>query len=223
MKKILFFFLILSQSTLFSSAQTLSNDVKMEGIPHKISWINRPLSYEVLGNTFVLTGDKGSRLFTDPQQKEIVDTAPIALFKPDGKFQFYCKVKVDFKSVFDAGVLVVYSNSNLWAKLCFEYTPQFKYQVVSVVNKKYSDDNNHAFIEKDEVYLRISGLGGGAYAFHYSLDGSYWNMVRYFYLGTDDSLKIGFLSQSPRGESCKTVFSEVKYSTTYLDDIRGGK
>lgn len=222
MKNILFFSLPL-MVVASCSVQPAQESFEISAVPHKMSWVNSPLDWKVGGDTLILTGGKGSRLFTDPQQKNVVNTAPIALFKPDEKFLFSCKVKAIFSSVFDAGVLMVYADSDLWAKLCFEYTPQFKHQVVSVVNKKYSDDNNHDIVEADEVYLRIAGLGGGAYAFHYSLDGKYWNMVRYFYLGENKNLKIGFLSQSPRGESCESIFSDIKYVTEKLDDIRGGK
>ncbi len=221
MKKFVLLAIIISLS--ITSKGQLNNEIAIKSIPHEITWVHKPLSWNVENNVFTLVGGKGSRLFTDPQEKNAVDTAPIALFKPDENFLFSCKVKVDFLSVFDAGVLMIYSDTDLWAKLCFEYTPQLKHQVVSVVNKKYSDDNNHEFIDTDEVYMRIAGLGGGAYAFHYSLDGNYWHMVRYFYLGTDENLKIGFLSQSPRGEFCKTQFSEIKYSKEKLDEIRSGK
>ncbi len=223
MKNLVILSLVVLISIISCKAQSISDEVKIKSIPHKISWVNQPLDWKVNGDTFILTGGKGSRLFTDPQQKNIADTAPIALFKPDETFLFSCKVKVGFRSVFDAGVLMIYADSDLWAKLCFEYTPQFKHQVVSVVNKKYSDDNNHDIVDTDEVYLRIAGLGNGAYAFHYSLDGKYWNMVRYFYLGTNDELKIGFLSQTPRGESCESIFSDIKYGTEKLEDIRSGK
>jgi len=197
--------------------------VEIASIPYEISWVNKPLSWSVENNIFTLKGGKGSRLFVDPQQKVIVDTAPIALFSPDSNFLFSCKVKTNFTSVFDAGVLMVYAGSDHWAKLCFEYSPQLKPMVVSVVTDKYSDDSNHDIIQGNEVYMRIAGMGDGAYAFHYSLDGKYWNMVRYFYLKPHDNIKIGFLSQSPRGDECESIFSDIKYSNEKLDDIRGGK
>ncbi len=37
------------------------------------------------------------------------------------------------------------------------------------------------------------------------------------------NLKIGFLSQSPRGDICETVFSEINYENKKLEDIRNGK
>ncbi len=196
----------------------------MASIPFPLFWHNTPSSWQVKDNSLVLTGGKGSRLFVDPRIKtEIADSAPIALFKPDEYFLFSCKLNVGFQSVFDAGVLMVYANSTQWAKLCFEYTPQKEPMVVSVVNNNLSDDSNHQIISTNEVYLRIAGLGGGAYAFHYSLDGKYWNMVRYFYLNPENNLRVGFLSQSPRGDVCQTVFSEISYSSEKLDDLRTGK
>jgi regulation of enolase protein 1 (concanavalin A-like superfamily) len=206
-----------------SNAQSSAETFRLPAIPYELSWHNTPLSWEVSDGTLSLTGGKGSRLFVDPQRLSRADSAPIALFEPDDTFLFSCKMTVEFNSVFDAGVLMIYADSNRWAKLCFEYAPQMKPMVVSVVNEGLSDDNNHDVLNGNEVYLRIAGLGNGAYAFHYSLDGTYWNMVRYFYLNPDKKLRIGFLSQSPRGESCKTIFSEIKYDMTKLDDIRSGK
>lgn len=197
--------------------------IEISQIPSELTWVNTPLSYKISDNKFIIDGGKGSRLFTDPQQKISVDTAPMALFKPDDNFIFSSKVKVDFNSKFDAGVLMVYANSDQWAKLCFEYSPEFKPMVVTVVNNTISDDSNHDIIDGNEVYLRIAGLGNGAYVFHYSLDGKYWNMVRYFYLNPENNLKIGFLSQSPTGDSCKTTFSEIKYDAIRLSDIRSGE
>lgn len=194
----------------------------LESIPYELSWYNVPLNKEITKDSLSITGGKGSRLFVDPQRLSRADTAPMALFKPDSIFLFSCKINVDFNSVFDAGVLMIYSDSTQWAKLCFEYTPQFQPMIVSVVNDELSDDSNHSLIESNEVYARIAGLGNGAYAFHYSLDGKFWHMARYFHLSSDIDFRIGFLSQSPRGDQCKSTFSEIQYSSEKLNDIRNG-
>ena len=219
------YFVIVSLCFIFIkvSAQQSDKQVKIDAIPHEISWVNSPSGWEATGNTFIVTGGKGSRLFVDPILKNNVNTAPMALFTPADNFLFSCKLKVGFDAVFDAGVLMVYGNADQWAKLCFEYSPQLKPMVVSVVNNQLSDDSNHDIIDGNEVYLRIAGLGNGVYAFHYSTDGNYWNMVRYFYLNPDYDLRVGFLSQSPRGEACSTVFSEIKYIPEKLEDLRSGK
>ena len=196
---------------------------RLSSIPHELSWYNTALNKEISGDSISITGGKSSRLFVDPQRLSRADSAPMALFTPDETFLFSCKIKVDFAAVFDAGVLMIYSDSTQWAKLCFEYTPQHERMVVSVVNNELSDDSNHSLIEGNEIYARVAGLGNGAYAFHYSLDGKYWNMARYFHLDPGPDYKIGFLSQSPQGEQCKSVFTEIKYSSEKLENLRNGE
>lgn len=195
----------------------------MNAIPNELSWHNVALDWKVTGDVLSITGGKASRLFVDPQRASRADSAPMALFEPDEVFLFSCKISVDFASVFDAGVLMLYADSAQWAKLCFEYTPQFQTMIVSVVNDELSDDNNHSLIDGNEVYARIAGLGNGAYAFHYSLDGKYWHMARYFHLNPDIEFRIGFLSQSPQGEQCKSTFSDIRYAPAKLSNIRNGE
>jgi len=220
MKKILY---LLTFPLLFAGISCQAQELNIPAIPHEISWVHTPLSWQFKDNALTLTGGKGSRLFVDPQGASRADSAPMALFKPAEHFQFSSKVKVDFGAVFDAGVLVVYADSTQWAKFCFEYSPDLENMMVTVCNNQFSDDNNHIVTESDEMYMRISGLGGGAYAFHYSTDGKFWHMARYFYLDPAYDYKIGFLSQSPRGEKFTTIFSDIKYSETKLADVRSGE
>lgn len=204
-------------------AQNPPENFSIPSLPGTLEWVNTPLDWNYSNETLTITGGEASRLFVDPQRLSEANTAPMALFKPDETFLFSCKVKVNFKSVFDAGVLMIYGNPYQWAKFCFEYTPQHENMIVSVVNNELSDDNNHIVTDKDEIYMRIAGLGNGAYAFHYSTDGEYWNMARYFYINPRHNLRIGFLSQSPKGKSFTSIFSEIKYTSTKLNDIRSGE
>ena len=128
---------------------------------------------------------------------------------------------IDFASTYDAGVLVIYQHETSWAKLCFERSPQGSPMIVSVVNKNTSDDCNSIWIDGDSIYLRISKIGE-SFALHYSTDGDYWHMVRYFAL---ESLQtyLGFLVQSPTGEGCDVIFTDIKYQARTLKDIRSGE
>jgi hypothetical protein len=94
--------------------------------------------------------------------------------------------------------------------------------VVSVVTRGASDDCNHVVIDGREVYLRIA-VTPRTVAFHYSLDGARWHFVRYFTLGEVDRPRVGFSSQSPRGQRCVAVFSEIRYREGELSDNRSGE
>ena len=71
--------------------------------------------------------------FADPAGDAVKDDAPAALFiPPDQDFTLSARVAVDFASTFDAGVLQLRESDSLWAKLCFEYSPQGQPMIVSV-------------------------------------------------------------------------------------------
>ncbi len=196
----------------------------LPGIPAELQWKNTPLDWTVeAGGSLSILAGKGTNWFIDPSGGGDDGTGPAALFTPpDERFLLSARVKVDFAWVFDAGVLFMYAAPNYWAKLCFEYSPQRQPMIVSVVTRGVSDDCNSVVIDGQEVYLRIAQTPQTT-AFHYSPDGRYWHMVRYFTLGKVDHLQVGFLSQSPTGDQCKTVFSEISYQPGVLADNRGGE
>jgi hypothetical protein len=94
--------------------------------------------------------------------------------------------------------------------------------IVSVVTRGTSDDCNSVPIAGQTVYLRMA-RNAQTFAFHYSLDGRYWHMVRYFTLGSLGALQVGFSSQSPTGQQCRAVFSEINYRAGTLTDNRSGE
>ena len=61
------------------------------------------------------------------------------------------------------------------------------------------------------------------FAFHHSLDGRYWHLVRYFSLQQVEGLEVGFSSQSPTGESCRSTFSEIRCDKKTLENLRSGE
>ncbi|MGM1016671.1 MAG: DUF1349 domain-containing protein [Actinomycetota bacterium] len=139
---------------------------------------------------------------------------------PDGDWQLSARVKVDFASTFDAGVLFVWADQQHWAKLCFELSPAGEPMVVSVVTRGVSDDANSHLVADDHVHLRVSRIGR-VLAFHSSADGVAWSFVRAFALGKDE-IQIGFEVQSPMGDGCDVRFGDVRFSTTTLADLRDG-
>ncbi len=192
-------------------------------LPGAIHWKNNPLGFQLLSeNDFSITTCPTSDWFIDPANGQATNNAPAALFiPPDQDFILSARVTVDFHSTYDAGVLCIYGNNRFWAKLCFEYSPQNQPMIVSVVTRGTSDDCNAAVIAGNAVHLRIHRRAG-AWAFHYSLDGDIWGLVRYFALKTKENVQVGFLAQSPTGKGCKVVFSDINYLPGIIEDIRSG-
>jgi regulation of enolase protein 1 (concanavalin A-like superfamily) len=198
--------------------------LEIPSLPFDLRWENEPIEWQVgPEGALSMTAGAATDWFSDPAGTSKKENAPVLLFTPpDRRFVLRAKVGVDFTSTFDAGALHVQARDDLWAKLCFEFSPQRQGTVVSVVTRGVSDDCNSDPVKGREVYLRIA-RDTQTFAFHYSRDGFSWRLVRYFTLGDVPALDVGFSAQSPLGLGCTAVFSEVMYRAGALDDIRSGE
>jgi regulation of enolase protein 1 (concanavalin A-like superfamily) len=193
-------------------------------IPGEFQWHIPPVewSFEPTRGLSILAGAQ-TDWFIDPAGNYDKDNAPCALVTlSDDNFLLSAKVSVAFASNFDAGVFQIRAAENLWAKFCFEYSPQHHPMIVSVVTRGVSDDCNSVVIDGSEIYLRVARTPQ-TLAFHYSHDGRIWQFVRYFTLGQLGSLQVGFSAQSPSGAKCAVVFSEISYRKGSLKDNRSGE
>jgi regulation of enolase protein 1 (concanavalin A-like superfamily) len=195
----------------------------MAALPVALSWVHHPFAWTVESeDQLTIQAGAATDWFSDPAGSQRKDDAPCALFaSSDNEFTLSAHVRVDFASTFDAGTLQVRVQDDVWAKLCFEYSPQHQPIIVSVVTRGVSDDCNSARIEEGAVFLRITRRDV-ILAFHYSLDGRLWHLVRYFTLGDAPHLRIGLSAQSPTGGGCTAVFSQIRYSPTAVADLRSG-
>ena len=127
-------------------------------IPGDLQWKNDPAHWKVgPDNSLNITAGAKTDWFIEPSGSGSVSTnAPVALFRPPVEnFLLSAKVTVNFASTFDAGVLFLHERDDVWAKLCFEYSPEHKPMVVSVVTRGVSDDCNSTVIDGNTVYLRV--------------------------------------------------------------------
>jgi len=202
----------------------MGDSLRLTSIPAVITWKNQPSESSSDGEQQIsITTGAETDWFINPAGGQVKNDAPIALFlPPDETFTLQARVTVGFAATYDAGTLFVYAQEALWGKLCFEYSPQQQGMIVSVVTRGVSDDCNSVGVEDHSVYLRVY-RNGGVLAFHYSLDGQYWHFVRYFSLGDAGPLWMGFSSQSPTGQGCQVNFSEIRYTTGTLADLRNGE
>lgn len=172
-----------------------------------------------------------SDIFVDPagetaeaqvNAESMLNAATLLGTPPAGDFQFGARVTVDFASTYDAGVLLLWHDERYWAKLCFEFSPAGDPMIVSVVCRSVADDANAFVVASRTVWLRVSRLGR-VYAYHASLDGKAWQMIRAFVLDDDMSAhRIGFEGQSPTGDGCRVAFDEIRFVSERLADLRDG-
>jgi regulation of enolase protein 1 (concanavalin A-like superfamily) len=181
--------------------------------------------------TVTATAGRHTDIFIDPTGGTAGSTldpaatlnAPTLLGRaPDGDFQFSARVSVEFAATYDAGVLLTWIDERHWGKLCFELSPDGEPMIVSVVARGVADDANAFVVGARTVWLRVSRIDR-AFAYHASVDGQAWRMIRYFTLdGPSKPVSIGFEAQSPMGEGCAVTFDEIRFSPTRLAELRDG-
>jgi regulation of enolase protein 1 (concanavalin A-like superfamily) len=169
-----------------------------------------------------------SDIFIDPgsesqlNAESMLNAATLLGVPPDGDFQFSARVTVNFESTFDAGVLLLWIDDRHWGKLCFEYSPDRQPMIVSVVARGVADDANAFAVDGQTVWLRVSRIDH-AFAYHASLDGKAWRMIRFFTLDdTSTPVSIGFEAQSPTGDGCMVTFDDILFTRERLRELRDG-
>ncbi|WP_445521220.1 DUF1349 domain-containing protein [Streptomyces sp. NEAU-174] len=169
-----------------------------------------------------------SDIFIDPgadsqlNAESMLNAATLLGVPPDCDFQFSARITVNFESTFDAGVLLLWIDDRHWGKLCFEYSPDCQPMIVSVVARGVADDANAFAVDGRTVWLRISRIDH-AFAYHASLDGKAWRMIRFFTLDdTSRPASIGFEAQSPTGDGCMVTFDDIHFTRGRLRELRDG-
>lgn len=190
-------------------------------IPGQLIGAVPPIAYELNENRLKIVAGAQTDLFNDPRGEYTQANSSRLAFTPDAVFTVQAKVLVEFQATFDAGAFIVWADEKHWAKLAFEFSPQHEPMIVTVITRDLSDDCNSMVIAGNEVYLRVAKLVG-AYAFHASLDGRTWHLIRYFSAANMENATVNFSAQSPTGEGCTAVFSEIVYTAGQLENIRNG-
>jgi regulation of enolase protein 1 (concanavalin A-like superfamily) len=162
-----------------------------------------------------------SDLFTDPASGEAQANAPLLLGPASGDFQLRARVAAPLAATFDAVALVVWASPTAWGKLALEYSPQREVTIVSVVTREVSDDANSFTVPERVAWLRIARRDE-TIAFHASVDGLWWSLIRLFTFPGAGGASAGFLVQSPTGEGLDGRFDEIEWSSGPLAELRDG-
>ncbi len=188
----------------------------------ELAWHVPPrVQAELGGSSIAFAAGPRSDLFSDPSGAEPQAGAPLLLGQPLGDFRLRARVSASLAANYDAAALVVWAAPTAWGKLALEYSPQREPTIVSVVTRDVSDDANGFAVADPVAWLRIS-RSGETFAFHASVDGSWWSLVRYFTFAGAANASAGFLVQSPTGEGAHGRFDEIEWSDEPLRELRDG-
>ena len=193
--------------------------VSIPGLPGTLHWQNTPRSWNLDSkNVLTISSNAKTDWFVDPFDATVANTAPILLFTPASDYVLSARVTVKFATKWDAGALMLMGDDHHWAKLSFEFSPDSKPTLVTVVTRGLSDDCNSMNLPEDSVYLRIA-KSGRTYVFYFSTDGQNWQILRTFSLDTELPVRVGFESQSPAGSGAVAQFSTITYDPHRIGNI----
>ena len=194
----------------------------MRSIPFGMFWENNPVKYSVTNDGLKIVAGAKTDMFRDPNVTYNTDNAPKLLFKPDKDFVLVASIEHSFTSKWDGGAIVLKQDSLNWVKFCFEKDYTGARRVVSVVTKNISDDCNSAEIKTNKVFYKIA-KADNVITLYYSTDGSKWLLIRHFQFDTSGDFYLGFLAQSPTGNSCQVSFSNISYTAKKIKDPYAGE
>lgn len=188
----------------------------------ELDWhVPPPGPSEIGGSSIAFAAGPRTDLFTDPNGAGAKAEAPLLLGRPSGDCRLSARVSAKLTATFDAAALVVWASATSWGKLALEYSPQRDATIVSVVTRGVSDDANAFVVSEAVAWLRVS-RSGETIAFHASVDGLWWSLIRYFTLAGAAEASFGFLVQSPTGGGLHGRFDEIEWSEGPLRELRDG-
>jgi regulation of enolase protein 1 (concanavalin A-like superfamily) len=193
--------------------------LSIPGLPGTLNWQNTPRSWNIDSKkVLTISSNSKSDWFVDPFDGTVANSAPILFFTPGSDYVLSARVTVKFATKWDAGALMLMGDDQHWAKLSFEYSPDGKPTLVTVVTRGLSDDCNSMNVPGDSVYLRIA-KSSMTYVFYFSTDGQNWQILRTFSLDTELPVRAGFESQSPAGPGAVASFSAITYDPHRIGNI----
>jgi regulation of enolase protein 1 (concanavalin A-like superfamily) len=210
---------MLAFDTVIGQANTL---LQLKEIPYQMSWLNQPKNFSYANGVLRITAGAKTDMFRDPNVTYNTDNAPKLLFEPDSNFVLSTSIQHTFQNKWDGGAIVLFEDSIHWIKFCFEKDYTGAKRVVSVVTKDISDDCNSAEINSNIVYYKMA-KADNVITLYYSLDGKKWFLIRHLQFNNLKKIKIGFLAQSPTGDSCTVAFSDIQYRAIRIKDPYQGE
>lgn len=214
--KLIFFLLVLSIKAYAQKQDQIAT------IPHRLFLENMALRYSIVNNDLTMVAGEKTDMFRDPNVTYNTDTAPKLLFKADDDFVLSTAIEHAFANKWDAGCIVIKSDSLNWVKFCFEKDYTGAHRVVSVVTKNISDDCNSVEINGNKVFYKMA-KAGNVVTLYYSTEGTNWFLVRHLQFDTKPGFTVGFLAQAPVGTTCEVKFSQIKYEKRKIKDPYTGE
>ena len=186
----------------------------MEFKTSNLVWTRPPKVYKIEEKKITMTTDPDTDLWQRTYYGFRNDNAPVLQMKTSEKFfTFVFKTEFESKTRYDQSGLVMYLDSDNWAKASVEYENDKIQRLGSVVtNNGYSDWSSMDISSSiKSIWFRFSRRESDYYI-EYSNDGKEWKQMRIFHMFKGDgAISFGIYACSPgKQASFNASFSDME-------------
>ena len=186
----------------------------MEFKTSDLVWIRPPKVYKIEEKKITMTTEPDTDLWQRTYYGFQNDNAPCLQMKTSEKFfTFIVKTEFESKTKYDQSGIVMYLDSDNWAKASVEYENDQIQRLGSVVtNNGYSDwSSNDIPSSIKSMWFRFSRRESDYYI-EYSNDGKSWKQMRLFHMFKGDGeISFGIYACSPNKQgSFNASFSDME-------------
>ena len=172
--------------------------------PSELVWTRPPKVYKIENDKITMTTEPNTDLWQRTYYGFRNDNAPVLQMKTKEKFfSFVVKTNFESKTRYDQSGIVIYLDSDNWAKASVEYENDKIQRLGTVVtNNGYSDwSSNDIPASIKSIWFRLSRRESDYYI-EYSNDGNDWKQMRMFHLFKGgDEISFGIYACSPGKEA----------------------
>ena len=196
----------------------LFQNIEKKNITENLRWLNEPNEWGFSKSRLEINAPASADFFNDAEGPSITNSAPYLYTMVKGDFDLTTRIDIKMVEMFDSGCLMVMSDLNNWAKLCYENWLR-EPSIVSVVTRTMSDDCPSLRIGIIKPYLKIL-RSGNCFGFFYSINSIDWTLIRFFSLEVPKEIKVGVVAQCPTGKGCKVGF---EFLNIEIKEIKSAK
>jgi len=173
------------------------------------------------GGRLIIDAPAKTDLFCAPHGAA-VHSAPMLGVRMTGDCRLRAQVSFTRAGNYDGAGLILYADDTHWIKICMEATDFGRIAIANVATNGVSDDANGPNITRDAVWLMMVRKGD-VFSLHYSLDGDRYEMVRICSLPLPGDVTAALIAQAPVGAGGPRSFSDIRFESVTVKDIRRGE
>jgi len=177
-----------------------------------MEWYNEPQAWSDSDGVISVTTNKETDFWRVTRHNFIADNAHFYYQDVTGDFTATVKFTGAYEALYDQAGLMVRQDEKVWLKCGVEYLNGVQ-QASAVVTRDFSDWSVIPLPDSPpSAWIRMQRIGT-AFEVSFSRDGNDWMMIRECYLSEAESLQVGIMAASPKGDGFSTTFEHFTITT----------